>query len=248
MAGPRGDALKHLDDRRHVLDGQQRTGLQPLPPLRALFLQHWAGRLLIGGVTLRLLIWILQRLVETGPAVDSLRKMASLGAAVGASMIAWRLSAVLRQRLLWRVRRKLVLSYVFIGLVPVLLIVAFFLILGALTMLSFSSFLVTEKLADLQAQARVYAETTAVELQQARDAEAIADLVARKLSAGTRTYPGMSMALIPIGDRATFRGLQAGTWAHGTAPKELPAWLPPSEPTALVIPVTEEAGIRHGAR
>lgn len=248
MAGPRGDALKHLDDRRHVLDGQQRIGLQPLPPLRALLLQHWAGRLLIGGVALRLLIWILQRLVETGPAVDSLRKMASLGAAVGASMIAWRLSAVLRQRLLWRVRRKLVLSYVFIGLVPVLLIVAFFLILGALTMLSFSSFLVTEKLADLQAQARVYAETTAVELQQARDAEAIADLVARKLGAGTRTYPGMSMALIPIGDRATFRGLQAGAWAHGTAPKALPPWLPTSESSALVIPVTEEAGIRHGAR
>src|SRR5690606_41953954 len=65
-----------------------------------------------------------------------------------------------------------------------------------------------EKLADLQAQARVYAETTAVELQQARGSDAIADLVARKLSAGARNHPGMSMALIPIGPRPTFSGLQ----------------------------------------
>lgn len=248
MVGPRGDALKHLDDRRHVLDGQQRAGLQPLPSLRVLFLQHWAGRLLVGGLALRIVIWLIQQLFTTGAAIDSLRKMAGLAAAVGAAVILWRLSAVLRQRLLWRVRRKLVLSYVFIGLVPALLIVAFFLILGALTMLSFSSFLVTEKLADLKAQARVYAETTAVELQQTRGPEAVADLVSRKLSAGTHTHPGMSMTLIPIGPRPTFDGLQAGAWAHGAAPLVLPGWLPATESSAVVIPVTDAAGVRHGAR
>ena len=64
----------------------------------------------------------------------------------------WRLSRVLRQRLLWRVRRKLILSYFFIGVVPAALIFLFFLIVSALTLLSFSSYLVKEKLGDLQAQ------------------------------------------------------------------------------------------------
>lgn len=248
MVGPRGDALKHLDDRRHVLDGPARQGLEPLPSARALLLRHWAGRLLVGGLALRLVIFVLQRLVTTGTTVDSLRKMASLAAAVGASVILWRLSVVIRQRLLWRVRRKLILSYVFIGLVPALLIVVFFSILGALTMLSFSSFLVKEKLSDLQAQARVYAETTAVELQQVRGPEEVADLLARKLGAGVRTHPGMSIALVPVGPRAAFDGTRMGAWAHGPAPTALPAWLATDTSTAVVIPVTDERGVQHGAR
>lgn len=248
MAGSRGDALKHLDDRRHVLDGPARPGLQPIPPLRALLLQHWAGRLLVGGLVLRVVIWLLQLVVTTGGTIDSIRRMASIAIAVGVAVIVWRLSAVIRQRLLWRVRRKLILSYLFIGLVPALLILAFFLILGALTMLSFSSFLVKEKIADLQAQAKVYAETTAAELQQARGPEAVNELLSRKWGAGSRTYPGMSMALVPIGARAGFEATTVGAWAHGPAPTTLPAWLPPSESAAVVIPVTDPLGAQLGSR
>ena len=97
---------------------------------------------------------------------------------------------MLRQRLLWRVRRKLILSYFFIGVVPAALIFLFFLIVGALTLLSFSSYLVKEKLADLQAQGRVYADMAAVELQQARTPNEVRDLLTRKARAGARTYPG----------------------------------------------------------
>ncbi len=248
MVGPRGDALKHLDDRRHVLDGPARHGLQPLPSLRALLLQHWAGRLLVGGLIVRLAIFLLQQVVSTGAAVDSLRKMASVALAVGGAVIVWRLSAVVRQRLLWRVRRKLILSYVFIGLVPALLIVVFFLILGALTMLSFSSFLVKEKLSDLQAQARVYAETTAAELQQTEGEAAVADLLARKWGAGVRTYAGMSIALVPIGPRAGFDGTAVGPWAHGAVPAVLPAWLPAADSSAVVIPVPDPTGTQQHVR
>lgn len=248
MAGPHGDALTHLDDRRHALDGQARTTLQPLPTLRALLLQHWAGRLFVGGLAVRLLVWLVQRVASTGGTLDSLRKMAGLAAAVGAAVLLWRISAVVRQRLLWRVRRKLILSYVFIGLVPALLIIVFFTILGALTMLSFSSFLVKEKLADLQAQARVYAETTAAELQQARGADAVQELLARKIAAGADTHPGISMALVPLGPRAGYDRAQAGAWAHGTAPTALPAWVPTTAASAVVIPVSDPEGARRGAR
>ena len=39
----------------------------------------------------------------------------------------------MQRRLLWRVRRKLILSYIFIGVVPALLIVGFFLLGGVLS-------------------------------------------------------------------------------------------------------------------
>jgi UPF0716 family protein affecting phage T7 exclusion len=47
-----------------------------------------------------------------------------------------------KQRLLWRVRRKLTLSYIFVGFVPVLLIVVFFMLCGLLLFFNVSSYLV----------------------------------------------------------------------------------------------------------
>ena len=47
------------------------------------------------------------------------------------SVFIWRLFVLMKQQLLWRVRRKLILSYIFIGVVPSLLIVIFFLLGGA---------------------------------------------------------------------------------------------------------------------
>ena len=43
--------------------------------------------------------------------------------------------AVAKRRLLWRVRRKLIISYIFIGFIPAMLIVAFFLLGGAAALL-----------------------------------------------------------------------------------------------------------------
>jgi len=46
---------------------------------------------------------------------------------------------------LWRVRRKLTLSYVFIGFVPVLLLASFFLLCGLLLFFNVSSYLVQSR-------------------------------------------------------------------------------------------------------
>ena len=58
--------------------------------------------------------------------------VAGLGDRGGWSIFAVRLFVLAKRRLLWRVRRKLILSYIFIGFVPALLIVAFFLLCGFL--------------------------------------------------------------------------------------------------------------------
>ncbi len=222
--------------------------LPSLPPPRALLLEHWSGRLLLGGIAARLILLLIGWIAGPGQALDVLRRLATIAAIVGGTMLVWRVSRVLRQRLLWRVRRKLILSYFFIGLVPAALIFLFFLIVGALTLLSFSSYLVKEKLADLQAQGRVYADITAVELQQTRTPVEIRDLLARKAAAGARTYPGLSIALLPQnGDTRTDR-LTAGAWDHGEPPATIPEWLLRQGPSAVVLPVTDPSASPSGAR
>lgn len=222
--------------------------LPPLPPPRALFLEHWAGRLVVVGLVVRLLVWLLGLAVNTWSPLEFLRRLATIAVIVGSAVIVWRLSRVLRLRLLWRVRRKLILSYFFIGVVPAALIFLFFLIVGALTLLSFSSYLVTEKLADLQAQGRVYADMAAVELQQTRTASDVRDLLTRKATSGARTYPGISIALLPMNGDTRTGVLTVGAWDHGTPPSTVPDWLLRLGPSAVVVPVSEEAGASAGAR
>jgi len=113
--------------------------LPPLPSPRALFLEHWAGRLLLGGLAVRLLVWLAGVVVTASAPLEILRRLATIALIVGGAVVLWRLSRALRLRLLWRVRRKLILSYFFIGVVPAALIFLFFLIVGAITLLSFSS-------------------------------------------------------------------------------------------------------------
>jgi sigma-B regulation protein RsbU (phosphoserine phosphatase) len=230
------------------LEAPPAHALPPLPSPRALFLGHWAGLLLVAGLAVRVLLWLVG--LATGPSdlLDTLRRLATIAVIVGGAVVAWRLSRVLRQRLLWRVRRKLILSYFFIGVVPAALIFLFFLIVSALTLLSFSSYLVKEKLADLQAQGRVYADMTAVELQQTRTPEQVRDLLTRKATAGARTYPGLSIALLPMNGDTRTGPLTVGAWDHGTAPTSIPEWLLRQGPSAVVIPVSDEAGAAAGAR
>jgi hypothetical protein len=55
-------------------------------------------------------------------------------------VFAWRLFVQIKRRLLWRVRRKLILSYIFIGVIPSLLILVFFLFAGSLVFMNVSAY------------------------------------------------------------------------------------------------------------
>src|ERR1051326_2290730 len=73
------------------------------------------------------------------------------------------------QGFLWRVRRKLTLSYVFVGVVPIFLIVVFFLLCGLLLFFNVSSYLVQSRVEALVDETRFLAEATEIELAQAPD-------------------------------------------------------------------------------
>ena len=72
--------------------------------------------------------------------------MASVALVAGGAYFLARGLALAQRRLLWRVRRKLIISYIFIGFIPAILIVAFFLLGGLLLFSNFSSYLVQTRL------------------------------------------------------------------------------------------------------
>ena len=111
-----------------------------------LWFAHVTGRLLLAGLAAQGVVAVVAAAVgESRPSVlasSALRHGAGdLSAATSGSRPRWT-----PRRLLWRVRRKLILSYIFIGFVPALLIVAFFLLGGLLLFSNFSSYLVQTRL------------------------------------------------------------------------------------------------------
>src|SRR5690606_30590692 len=82
------------------------------------------GRALLAGVALKLAVVALAALAGPSPAISVLDTVVSLlTAAAGVALLVQQI-AIARHRVLWRVRRKLIISYLFIGFVPVVLIIA----------------------------------------------------------------------------------------------------------------------------
>jgi len=209
------------------------------------FLNSLAGRAIIVGIALRLAIAAIGALAGHVPQflgiVDS---VAGLAIAAGIGYFVFRLLVLAKRRLLWRVRRKLILSYVFVGFVPALLIVAFFLLCGYLVFYNISSYLVASRLHALGDQARLLARTTAIEIQRAGGVDA-QGIVARRQSREAVTYPDLSVAVVPVARacdtappaaavRLSEGGLVAGPWKHVDAPQTLPAWLPCDASSSLL--------------
>ena len=117
------------------------------------------GRVVVGCVLARVLVYAAGLAFLRVPAWLAIVDMlASVGLAIGAAYFAWKLAVFFRQHLLWRVRRKLVLSYVFIGYVPVVLLLAFCALGGFLFAYNLSAYLVQSRLRAVADEARFLAQ------------------------------------------------------------------------------------------
>jgi len=96
---------------------------------------------------------------------------------------------------LWRVRRKLTLSYIFIGFVPILLIVVFFFLCGLLLFFNVSSYLVQSRVNALVDETRFLAEATTIELTQAPDDPTFDEVLTRRQEAASARYHGASLVV-----------------------------------------------------
>ena len=107
-----------------------------------------------------------------------------------------------KRRLLWRVRRKLILSYVFVGVVPALLVITFFLLAGLILAFNISSYLVQSRVRNLTDQARFLAQTVLLEVQRSGTPDQIAEALERRQASTETRYPFVSLAVIPVKDLA----------------------------------------------
>jgi phosphoserine phosphatase RsbU/P len=199
--------------------------------------RSWAGRaILIGGVV-KLLATLILRVVQDSFVVEVIGTAGTLALLIGVAYFASRLIGLARRRLLWRVRRKLILSYIFVGLVPALLIVVFFLVCGVLLFGAVSQYVIDTRLKAAVEQDQFLARSTALELgRMSSEAEARAYLE-RKQALLAERYPQLSFVAVPVGracdGSATSAGplqiarpMAVGPWAHVDPPETLPAWVP----------------------
>jgi len=209
---------------------------------RAWLLRTFPGRALVLGLAIKLVTWPLGLLVVLPSALDAIDMVGSLALLFAAAYGLTRLAVQAKRRLLWRVRRKLILSYVFVGVVPALLVITFFLLAGLILLFNVSSYLVQSRVRSLTDQARFLAQTAQLEVQRSATAGAVVEALERRQSSTESRYPYLSVAVVPVtgktcqvtatrAERApralpSVLPLAAGPWSHLDAPVALPGWVP----------------------
>jgi sigma-B regulation protein RsbU (phosphoserine phosphatase) len=200
------------------------------PPrsVRRVFLRSWPGRALLGAIVARVVLVLADR--AGLPQVSAVLGVpVAIALVVSGIWVLWRVAAVARRRLLWRVRQKLILSYIFIGVVPTLLVVAFFLFAGLLMFFHVSAYLFKRGIDDVMEDARTVAQTAAIEIRRNRTEAAAREVLERKLANTAGEYPGLSIAVATRtvgreGARTTDE-IAAGAWAHDGPPRTIPEWV-----------------------
>jgi serine phosphatase RsbU (regulator of sigma subunit) len=162
----------------------------------------------ISALTVKLLVWFF------APAQVALDRGINFVLIALAVASVFRLARLGRSDLLWSVSRKLILSYILVGAVPILLLVTFFLV-GILSIFfDVSSYLVHSRISNVTAQTATIARTTLSEAltleEPAREA-----MVARRVAALAERYPQVRITLVtaesvPAWARGGFAGLVDG--------------------------------------
>ncbi len=205
---------------------------------RRFFLSSTAGRILLAGAAVKLVTNALEAAgLGASRAVQGLSTAAGIALVAGVGLLLFRLWRDARQQLLWRVRRKLIISYVFIGVVPVILIITFFVLAYLLLFADISSFLLRTSLSDLGEDAQSVARLAAVEIESRADATGVRATLERRTAAADPAYPGISLAVVPVDESRcvppdgvrprplAVTPVAAGPWLYLRPPVFLPAWV-----------------------
>jgi sigma-B regulation protein RsbU (phosphoserine phosphatase) len=201
----------------------------PAPLSASLDLVHTLpGRLFLLSSALLLIVLAVQYVIELPPLAVVFRRVVS--AAFILSGIWLGVLVLVRQlpRVLWRVRRKLILSYVFVGVVPVLLVAVFVFVGGWVFYTDIAAYMFLEGLTNLQDDVQQIVETSAGEL--GRTPGLAQSALDRKYANLQAQYPSLSLVVVaaPVDARVA----PAGQDAHGAAPPKPPG-VPRAAPQAI---------------
>jgi serine phosphatase RsbU (regulator of sigma subunit) len=205
-----------------------------------------AGRALVLGALLKLTAFLLGLVIATPGRFEALDTVGDIALITAAVIVAYRLWVDVKRRLLWRVRRKLTLSYIFIGFVPALLIITFFIISGLLLFFNMASYLARSRVEELVDDTRFIAEALALELQDAADGGG-GQILDRRLAAAATRFPAASFVVVPrtgrcgTGELALAPyALAVGAWPHVEPPRVVPQWIPCTGHAGLVTSARDD--------
>jgi len=191
---------------------------------RELLLGTRMGRVFLAAAALKLIIVAVDRTAGAPVWLSALGTLAGIVIVVTAAVFVARALVQARRQLLWPVRRKLIVSYVFIGFVPALLLLVFFLFGGQVVFNNVASYLFKIGYERYVVSAGQIAQSTAYDVE--REPERAAAVLQSKVDNLIDQYPGLSIAIVPIAAGAGVPAEQAGPWRHlDPPPAPLPSWL-----------------------
>jgi serine phosphatase RsbU (regulator of sigma subunit) len=162
-------------------------------------LRAWRGRLLLAALVLFVL-------AEAGaPVPGPLAVLASLVLLVFVLYAVARVSRAALRRLLWRIRTKLIVSYLFIAVVPVVLLTIFFLVAGLLGMSLVTSYMVGTHIEADAEQLRTLARATLAGLPPGAGGE---ERFRAQLAEIKALHPGVRHALVRGGRPVSAEGIE----------------------------------------
>ncbi len=196
-----------MDPSRHALppEAGEREPREATPGLRHFFLRRWTGRVVLVSLVIAA--------ASIGlPVPELLAVPAWIVSVLAVAYAAARAASWVMRRLLWRIRTKMILSYLFIAVAPVCLLMLFFLISGLLGLMLVASYAVASHVdragRELQATARVVLAAPPGDAPGA---------VRTRLQPLRDEHPRLAFALFRNGKAVA---------AEGAVPRALPAWLP----------------------
>ena len=188
---------------------------------RHLLFRSWAGRLFLLSAALRLLAAVLRQLAPALPGVNLIATVASAGLLVALGYFLWRIFVLTKRQLLWRVRRKLIISYIFIGVVPAMLIIGFFLLSAGVVSMNVSAYLFKDGYDAMVDDVGLIARAAATEI--GREASTLRETLRRSREGVRQRYPEISIAYVPS-PRPGLEAFSVGPWDHLSPPAAIPPW------------------------
>jgi sigma-B regulation protein RsbU (phosphoserine phosphatase) len=209
---------------------------------RDILLGTWAGRVFLGCTGFKLVLAVWRQIAAVPGPVQLLSSLATVALIAAVGYLVWGLFLRVRRQLLWRVRRKLILSYIFIGVVPALLIIGFGLLVVVVLSMSIGSYFFKDGYDDIVRNAGLLADTSAADI--GRLSANPRDVLERvRVNNRGLNYPGLSLLFMPAAPDQG-RPTKAGRWEHMAPPAEIPQWVPKEQgfTGTIAMPLQESPG------
>jgi serine phosphatase RsbU (regulator of sigma subunit) len=190
---------------RALLPSPSPSGGGGRPDVRDFLLRRWSGRVLLAAA----LVVVLGEVGLPIPFLDGLSRVVLWVYALVGGV---RLAAFVLRRLLWRIRTKLILSYLFIALVPAVLLTLFFGIASVLLLNLMAAHLVTAEIDAIGQTLQAQARASLAALPAADPTQALRE----RLRLVAARHPGLSFSFLVRGKVLA---------SSGGAPESVPVWL-----------------------